>query len=745
MTATRKTPVSVVGRRLRRDGRAADTGRLKVNAAPAVSVFLRANPRPAKIFLDTGLWQLAGHISPGRRWGWDGASLESVSESHDDLMSRLETISDSTGGLASYDYLGAGTVASVSYPQPGLSLDYSADNFAAWDQLGEVVDQIWAGYGQNNSGTVDGYSYTYDQSGNRLTRANLTETNGALDETYTYDGLDRLTSVARGEGQSQTQTEGWTLDSLGNFMGYNTPTVSQTRVTDAANEIQTITQNSTPSTQGYDAAGNMTTIADPNNPNGTLTCTFDAWDRLTEVQDSNGNAIAKYQYDGTGRLVEELSNFSGSTPGTVTYSFYDGQNAIETRQGTVSGNSIPAASTLSPQYQYVFSPLSGKTPILRDSTFDESGNPTSAGRLYYTSDANTNVTGLVDASGQVVERYYYSAYGNVTFCDASWAPLTSRGTNTTTTPGVSSAVGNTTLYASMVLDPATGLFNDEARWYDSSTSVFVSMDPARADQNLYRYCGNDPLGAVDPTGTDTIIVFQPQNPPPELPHWFDLTARQHGEPTTGSWGQYGFVATDWRLSPAPPRPPRGAHVPPDGWIIQHITASFNDWNPRTGRRIPDPRDDGLWNYWEAWVVPPVAPGGQLHPDPVNDIFAMGTGIRHTHAYELASEGTPLHVIQAQLGHRNAASGKAKVQAPSGTVDGKTFVLGPGAVLKPGFHDGGAEKTCVTGGHWYWRKEVPIAVYDPTLSRTSGTGSGGKRAYSTATGRITILQIKKVGN
>lgn len=31
------------------------------------------------------------------------------------------------------------------------------------------------------------------------------------------------------------------------------------------------------------------------------------------------------------------------------------------------------------------------------------------------------------------------------------------------------------------------------------------------------------------------------------------------------------------------------------------------------------------------------------------------GLRHTHAFELANEGTPLHVIQAQLGHSNAST------------------------------------------------------------------------------------------
>jgi RHS repeat-associated protein len=470
----------------------------------------------------------------------------------DDIMSRIESISDLSGGLASYDYLGAGTVASVSYPQPALSLDYSADNFAAWDQFGEVLNQAW----KEGSTTVDGYSYTYDQSGNRLTRANLTD--AVLSESYTYDGLDRLTSVTR----NGTQTESWTLDSLGNFMGYTTPSVSQSRITDQANEITSITQGTTQDTQGYDLAGNMTTIADPNNPNGTLTCTFDAWNRLTEVQDSSGNIIAQYQYDGTGRLVEELSDFSGSLPGTVTYSFYDGQNAIETRTGTVSGNSIPAASTLSPQYQYVFSPMGGKTPILRDSTFDsETGAPTSAGRLYYTSDANTNVTGLVDASGQVVERYVYSAYGNVTFCGANWAPLTSGGTNTTTTPGVSSAVGNTTLYASMVLDPRTGLFYDEARWYDACTSVFVSMDPAMADSNLYRYCGNDPIILVDPSGQVSLVIDQPST-----------TLRTGWSPirVPGLSGKYEVAY--WAKGPVPGGPEgRGATIHMEARVMAHAT------------------------------------------------------------------------------------------------------------------------------------------------------------------------------
>jgi hypothetical protein len=54
----------------------------------------------------------------------------------------------------------------------------------------------------------------------------------------------------------------------------------------------------------------------------------------------------------------------------------------------------------------------------------------------------------------------------------------------------------------MVLDPLTGLYNDEARWYSTATSGFISTDPAQADLNTYRYCGNMPTVYVDFTGLD---------------------------------------------------------------------------------------------------------------------------------------------------------------------------------------------------------------------------------------------------
>jgi len=60
-----------------------------------------------------------------------------------------------------------------------------------------------------------------------------------------------------------------------------------------------------------------------------------------------------------------------------------------------------------------------------------------------------------------------------------------------------------TFYAGRDLDRFTGLYNNRARWYDAGAGRFLSEDSlsfAAGDANLYRYCGNSPTNATDPSG-----------------------------------------------------------------------------------------------------------------------------------------------------------------------------------------------------------------------------------------------------
>ena len=70
--------------------------------------------------------------------------------------------------------------------------------------------------------------------------------------------------------------------------------------------------------------------------------------------------------------------------------------------------------------------------------------------------------------------------------------------------------GVSTFYAGRELDRFTGLYNNRARLYDAGCGRFISEDPISfggGDANLYRYCGNSPANATDPSGQ--IIVLAP--------------------------------------------------------------------------------------------------------------------------------------------------------------------------------------------------------------------------------------------
>jgi RHS repeat-associated protein len=137
-----------------------------------------------------------------------------------------------------------------------------------------------------------------------------------------------------------------------------------------------------------------------------------------------------------------------------------------------------------------------KVPILRDTY--SGGTLQSASRIYYTTDANDNVTSVLGQSGStwvVVERNVYDAYGTVTVYNSTW---------TTALGGyASSTVGNTLMYAGLSVDLATGLQHADLRWYNSATATWTAQDPdgyAASGPNLYGYCGDDPLTRTDPTG-----------------------------------------------------------------------------------------------------------------------------------------------------------------------------------------------------------------------------------------------------
>jgi len=244
----------------------------------------------------------------------------------DSTISRLTSLSDSTGTLESYSYLGESLVIKRAHPQPGVDLTYikqgaepngdAGDQYTGLDRFGRIVDQRWIK--TSDSSHTDRFQYGYDRDSNRLYRDNLL--NNSFDELYHVngptagnDGLNQLTDFRRGplsdsNGDgipdtivSATRIQGWSFDSLGNFNTQTTDGVPENRTHNKQNQVTQVGSNNLT----FDANGNMLT-----DETGKQ-FKFDAWNRLVEVKDSGGNTLATYKHDALKRRIIETS--SGTT------------------------------------------------------------------------------------------------------------------------------------------------------------------------------------------------------------------------------------------------------------------------------------------------------------------------------------------------------------------------------------------------------------------------------------------------
>ncbi|MGE5371929.1 MAG: RHS repeat-associated core domain-containing protein [Solirubrobacterales bacterium] len=95
---------------------------------------------------------------------------------------------------------------------------------------------------------------------------------------------------------------------------------------------------------------------------------------------------------------------------------------------------------------------------------------------------------VVDSAGTVQNSYVYDEWGN--------------------TVSETEKVENHFKYAGEIQDKETGLYYLRARYYDPMDGRFLNRDTYEGDisnptsQNLFTYCGNNPLKYVDPSGHD---------------------------------------------------------------------------------------------------------------------------------------------------------------------------------------------------------------------------------------------------
>lgn len=289
-----------------------------------------------------------------------------------------------------------------------------------------------------------------------------------LNRHYWYDALQRVQQ--RGPSVWNTDSYGW--DGVGQL-----------------EKVDHWSSGSIVSTDWYsfDGAGNPTYGGASVGTGNRL----DAFDGYTLTYDADGNLVRKYKpqacidwyygYNSLGQLVSvEGTSNCGTTWYVMTFG-YDGmgRRVRKTDRGVVT------------RYLYdghhVVAETDAVGNMLRQYTWYEGVDRphsvrTGGQTYYYITDQQGNVTGLVNSSGALVNRYEYNVWGAPTL--------------------VSEGVPNPLRYAGGYMDLETGLYNNRMRFYDPALQRFISEDPVglMGGMNPYAYAGNDPVNAADPTG-----------------------------------------------------------------------------------------------------------------------------------------------------------------------------------------------------------------------------------------------------
>ena len=286
--------------------------------------------------------------------------------------------------------------------------------------------------------------------------------------TSGYDDEDRLVNWQRSDTNLD---QSWNLSAVGNCNSITENSSTQNRTHGPTHEMLTVASQSVT----HDAKGNMTLIPAVLRPGSDpLKMKWDFENKLLAADTDNDSVDdIFYKFDALGRRV-------GRDDGTanVVY-FQDGQQTIaDYPSGTAAG---------SPIYTYVYASYIDE-PVMRGG---------SGGLRYYHRNQQYSITAVSDGGGSVVERYAYSAYGEVTIADASGSQISN------------SEISNRYTYTGREWDDGLSLYHYRARTYDAVGGRFVSRDPigfVGSPWNLFGFVGSGPLNTNDPSGLAPILL-----------------------------------------------------------------------------------------------------------------------------------------------------------------------------------------------------------------------------------------------
>ena len=368
--------------------------------------------------------------------------------------------------LYRYRYDKLNRVEEIVYGNDAVTYYYDAAGMRVKQSLSNGIVTSYT-YDANNNMTVleakstDGdvlnsYKYKYDKLGNRKTMTTMKGTT-----TYTYDNNSQLVVADYSDETSEryeydvngnrvrlvkTGTEGDTEESY----SYNSVNqlVSKETKTEGRGAVDT-------STYEYDKIGNLIRKV---SLDGEVRYEYNAENKLSMVK-SGDEDIASFSYDLFGRRVVKKEGDEEKRY------IYDGLNRIA---------EIDAQDKIKKRFMFG----AGIDELIGVKTID--GND----REYFLHDGLGSVAAVLDASGNVKNRYSYSSFGTSVEKPEYYG------------------------FTGREYDDSSGLYYYRARYYNSKLGRFTQQDPLGMPDgmNRYIYVNNNPGNWVDPLGLKTYYI-----------------------------------------------------------------------------------------------------------------------------------------------------------------------------------------------------------------------------------------------
>jgi RHS repeat-associated protein len=395
----------------------------------------------------------------------------------DNLLKVTDTIGGQLKGTNSYTYDALNRATSLTQSGNGVSnkrVDISYDAASQTTGLSRFADIA-------GLIAVASTAYDYDANGRLTNLAHKRNGNNLAAYGYAYDAINRITQTTSIDGTSK-----FTYDS--------TNQLTSTDHSFQTDEAYSFDANGNRTNTGYSTGGNNQLLSD-----GTYSYEYDGegnrtkrtetstgkvteyvWDyrnRLTKVsfKDAAGNEVKtiQYIYDVDNRRIAKIIDADGAgaaAPTTERY-VYDGQNIVLSFDG---------GGTQTHRYFYG----TGVDQVLADEN--------AQGRVLWTlTDSQGTVRDLIDSAGVIQNHITYDSFGKIT---------------SQTNSSISTIFG----YTGREYDAETEQYYYRARYYDQNIGRFISEDPIgfeAGDTNIYRYVGNSPTNANDPSGLilDTLL------------------------------------------------------------------------------------------------------------------------------------------------------------------------------------------------------------------------------------------------